>query len=167
MDHGDGVQMLAFDPDGEYVATVSGSPVGTEAAASSTAHIWNVSDAREVARVTHDNLINAITFSPGGEYLVTASDDRTARVWDPASGQEVARMDHDAAVQDVAFSKDGTFLATASAGVTHVRLWRRPEDLPAEACTRLTRNFTEEEWQQYLGDQPYRKTCPRLPKPAS
>ncbi len=28
------------------------------------------------------------------------------------------------------------------------------------ACGRLTRNLTFEEWQQYLPDDPYRKTCP-------
>ncbi len=27
------------------------------------------------------------------------------------------------------------------------------------------RNLTKEEWQKYLGDVPYRKTCPDLPGP--
>jgi hypothetical protein len=40
-----------------------------------------------------------------------------------------------------------------------------PEDLIAEACARLTRNLTQEEWERYLGDEPYRKTCPDLPGP--
>ena len=34
--------------------------------------------------------------------------------------------------------------------------------LIAQACQRLSRNLTEAEWQQYLGDEPYRKTCPNL-----
>jgi len=34
--------------------------------------------------------------------------------------------------------------------------------LIAQACQRLSRNLTETEWQQYLGDEPYRKTCPNL-----
>jgi hypothetical protein len=37
------------------------------------------------------------------------------------------------------------------------------KDLIDEACARLTRNLTPEEWRQYLGDEPYRKTCPNLP----
>jgi hypothetical protein len=32
----------------------------------------------------------------------------------------------------------------------------------AEMCARLTRNFTVEEWQQYLPGEPYRLTCPGL-----
>jgi len=45
-----------------------------------------------------------------------------------------------------------------------VWLWR-PEDLIAEACARLTCNLTREEWRQYIGDEPYRPTCPELPVP--
>ena len=40
-------------------------------------------------------------------------------------------------------------------------LWQ-PEDLIARARTRLTRNFTLDEWHRYLGDEPYRKLCPNL-----
>jgi hypothetical protein len=34
-----------------------------------------------------------------------------------------------------------------------------------EACSRLSRNLTRWEWRLYLGDEPYRKTCPNLPEP--
>jgi hypothetical protein len=45
-----------------------------------------------------------------------------------------------------------------------VRVWLwQPEDLIADACTRLPRNLTQEEWQQYVGAEPCRPTCPNLP----
>lgn len=68
------------------------------------------------------------------------------------------------AVEAVAFSPDGKWVATASGRTARVWL-RRSEDLIAEACARLTRNLTLEEWRQYVGDEPYRKTCPNLPGP--
>jgi hypothetical protein len=37
--------------------------------------------------------------------------------------------------------------------------------LIADACSRLPRNLTRLEWRQYLGDEPYRSTCPNLPVP--
>jgi hypothetical protein len=40
--------------------------------------------------------------------------------------------------------------------------WRM-EDLLHDLCARLSRNLTRSEWQQYLGHEPYRQTCPRLP----
>ena len=33
------------------------------------------------------------------------------------------------------------------------------------ACRMANRNLTKAEWRQYLGDLPYRKTCPDLPEP--
>ena len=90
--------------------------------------------------------------------LATASRDKTARLWD-RQGRELARLTHNEYVDAVAFSPDGQVLATASGDKT-ARLWfLRPEDLIAEACRRLPRDFYQGEWRQYLGDEPYRKTC--------
>lgn len=40
-------------------------------------------------------------------------------------------------------------------------------DMIAEACARVDRNLTREEWQRYLPDEPYRATCNELPAAAS
>lgn len=46
------------------------------------------------------------------------------------------------------------------------RLWRwQAEDLIQQACSRLPWNLTQAEWRRYLGDLPYRRTCPDLPVP--
>ncbi|MBI5953737.1 MAG: hypothetical protein HY865_18945 [Chloroflexi bacterium] len=43
-----------------------------------------------------------------------------------------------------------------------ISYWRI-EDLVAEACRRLPRNFTQAEWVQYFPDEEYRATCLNLP----
>ena len=77
------------------------------------------------------------------------------------------RLSHPESVKALAFSPDGRYLisaAGASGDVLVSRYVLRPQDLINEGCSRLTRNFTTEEWKQYLGDQePYRRTCPEIP----
>jgi len=75
-----------------------------------------------LALMVHDDMLEAMAFSPDGTRLATASEDETARLWETATGREVARMEHDGAVSSVAFSPDGTRLATASSDKT-ARLW--------------------------------------------
>jgi hypothetical protein len=44
------------------------------------------------------------------------------------------------------------------------RLWHLDvNDLKSLACEFAGRNMSKEEWQQYLGDRPYQKTCEELP----
>ncbi len=52
---------------------------------------------------------SAVSFSPDGQYVATASRDDTARVWDSQSGAEIARLNHDAEVYAVSFSPDGRY----------------------------------------------------------
>ena len=47
-----------------------------------------------------------------------------------------------------------------------VRLWLwQPCDLIREACRRLPRNLSWEEWKEHLSATPYHRTCKRLPTP--
>ena len=71
-------------------------------------------------------------------------------------------------INSMTFSKDRKLLAVANAsGTEHniITLVSLPQNnLTDEVCQRLTRNFTKEEWKQYLPPgEGYRKTCPNLP----
>jgi hypothetical protein len=39
------------------------------------------------------------------------------------------------------------------------------EDLIEQACARLLRNLSREEWKDYMSDELYSPTCPKLPVP--
>jgi sugar lactone lactonase YvrE len=75
-----------------------------------------------IAYIKHDGSINAVTFSPDGKYLATASSDNTARIWDVETGKQLTRMEYDGSIDAVTFSPDGKYLATASSDNT-ARIW--------------------------------------------
>jgi len=70
------VSSVTFSQEGKYV--VSGSD-------DNTARVWEAATGREVARMTHDGVVNSVDFSPDGRYVVSGSADGTARVrvWQP------------------------------------------------------------------------------------
>jgi WD40 repeat protein len=152
------IRSVAFFPDGERLVTGGDDGI---------ARIWEISSGQEVASVEHGGgEVIGVAFSPNGELVATAGSDGTARIWEISSGEEVARVEHAGGVTAVAFSRDGARLATASEDNTAEVWYLRPEALIREACSRLTRNLSRDEWRTYLGDIPYRKTCPNLPEPA-
>ena len=73
------------------------------------------------------------------------------------------RVGFDKEILDVAFSPNGKWLLAASEDRSaRLLLWRQ-KDLIEDGCARLPRNLSYEEWQQYVADEPYRKTCLNLP----
>src|SRR5205807_344080 len=71
----------------------------------------------------HTNGVIAVSYSPDGMRLASASGDHTVKVWDARSGAELlALRGHTGSVNAVSYSPDGTRLATASGDQT-VKVW--------------------------------------------
>lgn len=154
---------VALSADGRYLA--SGGVDGV-------VPVVDLVRKQELFRLAHQQTVYAIAFSPDGRYLATGGLDQTARVFSLATGEEVARMPQRDAVIALLFAPGGRHLLTAAAkdraaaggsGFAVARHLLQPADLVQEACSRLSRNLTADEWKLYLGDERYRKTCPALP----
>src|SRR6185503_10104404 len=120
-----------------------------------------VTGPQDVTRIAIDPGNNAIAvgtsrFSPAG------SDIGSLTLWDLHSATRIGNLVTDVRdIADIWFSADGRTMAAAHGGAT---IWDvRPEHWESLACSLLRRNLTTEDWNFYLGGQPYRKTCPNLP----
>ncbi|MEC7118520.1 MAG: hypothetical protein VXW65_01275, partial [Pseudomonadota bacterium] len=74
----------------------------------------------------HSSVVMSAAFSPGGENIVSASDDKTVRVWSAETGELLQTLEgHSRGVMSAAFSPGGENIVSTSADET-LRLWTWP-----------------------------------------
>jgi WD40 repeat protein len=121
--------------------------------------VRSLPDLTSRASLLHDDDIFSAVFNKAGTLVLTASRDKTARLWDVTTWQEIARVNTSGFVYEAAFSPDERTFVTAS-GDGLVRLWEvQGSAMASTACQRLKRNLSQDEWRQYLGTEPYGRTC--------
>lgn len=156
---------LVFRQDGGLLAASSGKVL----------YIYDVENRQVVSFPfeKHEDEIRSIAFSPDGGLLASGSGDnsnlkigKTITLWDFQTGMPINPSlpgEGMNIVYDLAFSPDGLQLASYS-GASDLVLWDVSlEAWQAYACQIANRNLTEAEWATYLGERPYRQTCPATP----
>ncbi len=96
--HADGVDAVAFSPDGHWV--VSGSYDGAVI-------VWDAANGIEISRIRHEYTVGAVSFSPDGRQVISGSLDGAVIVWEAATGAEVTRVTFEGDVYEMAFSPYG------------------------------------------------------------
>ena len=162
-EHSEWVSAVAFSPDGKRI--VSASVDGTAA-------VWDVATGKRVSFMQHDGFVHSAAFSPDGKWVISGGD-ATARIWDPEDGREVSRVTQNEGINWVGFSPDGKRAAAGGCSERNeygclqavLLIWEwQGADLVREICERVPYNLARlQEWSFYLGEEPYRETCPGLP----
>ena len=145
-----------FSADGRYLAT---------GFANGTALLIDVQrrPAASVALVGHAGFILDVAFSPDDDLLAVASTSGIT-LWDVDTRQRIGELDGRATPYKLAFSPDGTSLASTWYDNSLIMWELDPQAWRRRACAIAGRNLTSAEWSQYVGAEPYRKTCRQWPK---
>jgi WD40 repeat protein len=146
---------LDFSPDGNYMA--AGDMRGNVRIIETSTWTQQTSLRGSSAR------IESVSFSPEGKYLASSSYDGNVLMWDmeDLNNSPIVMEDNRGFVLTVGFSPDEQYILSGSESLV-----ARPVVagmLSDGICGMLHRNFTREEWENYIGaDIPYFETCSLL-----
>ena len=102
-----------FSPDGNRVALVDWHPAVSDVATGKA--LFELEG--------HTAQVLDIGYSPDGQRIVTASEDRTARVWRATTGKSIAVLPHDAEVIWATFSPGGRWIVTCTSEGKRIHVW--------------------------------------------
>ncbi|MBN3889395.1 MAG: ribosome assembly protein 4 [Nostoc sp. JL31] len=113
--HSDGVNSVAYSPDGQHLASASSDK---------TIKIWDVSSGQLLKSLTgHRDAVSSVAYSPNRQQLASASFDKTIKIWDVSSGKLLKSLTgHSSGVISIAYSPNGQQLASASFDKT-IKIW--------------------------------------------
>jgi WD40 repeat protein len=151
------IKNIRFKPDEERIA------VGYD---DGIIELWDIGRREKILEFqAHRGEINDIRFNSKFSQMATAGDDGLLKLWDTSDfiNPPVIFNDNEGIVISIDFSSDGEIILAGSIS-NHSRIISRPayaDSFATDGCTYVTRNFTPDEWQAYVGkDITYEKTCP-------
>ena len=122
--HGiDSIGSASFSPDGRSIVTTGGTPHDYAV----KVWAWRTNVKKPFRKLTgHTGAVNYAEWSPGGDFIVSASSDGTAQVWDWKNAKSIAVLRGQAgALKDASFSPNGRYVVTVSTdGSTRIWDWR-------------------------------------------
>ena len=153
--------LLAFSADGSLLASSNSEGL---------IEIWRLDNGEFIwVGSIRKETVHSMMFDPTSTQLAVGTTN-TVYLIDPLTVKETARIPHAGIVAGVSYQADGDIFATTS--LRSIQFWDmtriqalHSDDLVDEACKRLKENFSEAQWGNLFGGQPYETLCDQLPVP--
>jgi hypothetical protein len=139
-----GAQVLAFSPDGKYLASGGWD---------NKVHLWRVSSGREIRTFEGtENYVNSLAFSADGKSLASGNYQGKVFLWEVATGKlRQSLTGHEGQVATLAFAADGRTLVSGSQDTT-ILVWSITSSPDDDIPTPLKPNDLKRLWTA-LGDE--------------
>lgn len=152
-----------------HLAFAAGREALVAESSSGAVAVWDLGERRLLVPPINDMAGGgALVVHPVKRQVAVVNQSREVLLWDfetgeflvpPLLGHDV-RQSLNSFVNALVFSPDGQTLV-AGGEENGVLSWRLPEDnLQLRACRIVNRDFTDDEWAQFMGAEPRRKVCP-------
>lgn len=123
---------------------------------------WEIPSGKRRFSLTASDDIDVIVPDPSLTGVATISHGHLT-IWDAVTGTRLAQLPDSGYIRAATFSPDGRYLLTGyDEHFAALWLWRSG-DLRDQACARLSRNLSHDEWGHWFPKQPYHEICPNLP----
>ena len=152
---------VVFSPNSKMLASISQS----SSKSSHVVGLWDVEKQEGKFLKGHNwGGLSGVSFSPDGKKLVTGGSDKSVIVWDIETQIPIYKFQgHKQSISNVSFLPNGKHLISVDYD-SNVILWSMSPNFWLEkACKIANRNLSQEELNNYLGNESYRKTCQNFP----
>ncbi|MCV6637653.1 hypothetical protein, partial [Candidatus Albibeggiatoa sp. nov. NOAA] len=131
-----------------------------------TIRLWDVETQKQISILKgHEDSITNLILSPDEKILASGVQGKTIRLWDVEAKKQIGKSIDASNIIAHTLSFISDYKLAAVNTNAEIQYWDlNPDSWLKQACSITNRNFSQAEWEKYIGNSNHEKTCEDLPK---